>query len=189
MNRPLTWREVSSRLQLLVQSNRYLTAEEHSEYETWLSARQAEQAQKAADLEQAKAIIREYCAENDFGSPDFEDLSDIELAYSTDGEGEHEITIYADLVHHKLVYEVDGERLLSSQYGSTAELIAHELTDLTFDGLIGTAEQAYREQQAELAARATPIKRPCAPGDVVYLENGKPCALTMTKRAERGRRR
>lgn len=174
VNRPLTWREVSSRLQLLVQSNRYLTAEEYSEYEAWLSARQAEQAQKAADLEQAKEIIREYCSENDFEPPEFEDLANIELAYSTDGEGEHEITVYADLVHHKLVYKVDGERLLSSQYGSTAELIAHELTDLTFDGLIGTAEQAYQEQQAELAARATPIKRPCAPGDVVYLENGKP---------------
>lgn len=174
VNRPLTWREVSSRLQLLVQSSRYLTTEEHSEYEAWLSARQAEQAQKAADLEQAKEIIREYCSENDFEPPEFEDLANIELAYSTDGEGEHEITVYADLVHHKLVYEVDGERLLSSQYGSTAELIAHELTDLTFDGLIGTAEQAYQEQQAELAARATPIKRPCAPGDVVYLENGKP---------------
>lgn len=174
VNRPLTWREVSSRLQLLVQRNRYLTTEEHSEYEAWLSARQAEQAQKAADLEQAKAIIREYCAENDFESPDFKDLSDIELAYSTDGEGEHEITVYADLVHHKLVYEVDGEHLLSSQYGSTSELIAHELTNLTFGGLIGTVEQEYQEQQAQLAARATPSKRSCAPGDVVYLENGKP---------------
>lgn len=174
VNRPLTWREVSSRLQLLVQRNRYLTAEEYSEYEAWLSARQAEQAQKAADLEQAKEIIQEYCSENDFEPAEFEDLTYIELAYSTDGEGEHEITVYADLVHHKLVYEVDGEHLLSSQYSSTAELIAHELTDLTFDGLIGTAEQEYREQQAELAARNTPVKRPCAPGDVVYLENGKP---------------
>ena len=174
VNRPLTWREVSSRLQLLVQSNRYLTAEEYSEYEAWLSARQAEQAQKAADLEQAKEIIQEYCSENDFEPAEFEDLTYIELAYSTDGEGEHEITVYADLVHHKLVYEVDGEHLLSSQYSSTAELIAHELTDPTFDGLIGTAEQEYREQQAELAARNTPAKRPCAPGDVVYLENGKP---------------
>lgn len=174
VNRPLTWREVSSRLQLLVQSNRYLTAEENSEYEAWLSARQAEQAQKAADLEQAKEIIREYCSENDFEPPEFEDLAYIELAYSTDGEGEHEITVYADLVHHKLVYEVDGEHLLSSQYGSTSELIAHELTNLTFDSLIGTAEQEYQEQQAQLAARATPSKRSCAPGDVVYLENGKP---------------
>lgn len=174
VNRPLTWRELSSRLQLLVQSNRYLTAEENSEYAAWLSARQAEQAQKAADLEQAKEIIREYCSENDFEPPEFEDLAYIELAYSTDGEGEHEITVYADLVHHKLVYEVDGEHLLSSQYGSTSELIAHELTNLTFDSLIGTAEQEYQEQQAQLAARATPSKRSCTPGDVVYLENGKP---------------
>ena len=174
VNRPLTWREVSSRLQLLVQSNRYLTTEEHSEYEAWLSARQAEQAQKAADLEQAKEIIREYCSENDFEPPEFEDLTYIELAYSTDGEGEHEITVYADLVHHKLVYEVDGEHLLSSQYGSTAELIAHELSGMSYDSLLDTAEEEFSKQQAELAARATPIKRPCAPGDVVYLENGKP---------------
>ena len=174
VNRPLTWREVSSRLQLLVQSNRYLTTEEHSEYEAWLSARQAEQAQKAADLVQAKEIIREYCSENDFEPPEFDDLSYINLVFSTDGEGDHEINIYADLVHHKLVYEVDDKHLLTSQYATTAELIAHELSGMSYDSLLDTAEEEFSKQQAELAARATPIKRPCAPGDVVYLENGKP---------------
>lgn len=174
VNRPLTWREVSSRLQLLVQSNRYLTAEEYSEYEAWLSARQAEQAQKAADLEQAKEIIREYCSENDFEPPEFDDLSYINLVFSTDGEGDHEINIYADLVHHKLVYEVDDKHLLTSQYATTAELIAHELSGMSYDSLLDTAEEEFSKQQAELAARVTPIKRPCAPGDVVYLENGKP---------------
>ena len=174
VNRPLTWREVSSRLQLLVQSNRYLTAEEYSEYEAWLSARQAEQAQKAADLEQAKDIIREYCSENDFEPPEFDDLSYINLVFSTDGEGDHEINIYADLVHHKLVYEVDDKHLLTSQYATTAELIAHELSGMSYDSLLDTAEEEFSKQQAELAAQVTPIKRPCAPGDVVYLENGKP---------------
>ncbi len=174
VNRPLTWREVSSRLQLLVQSNRYLTAEEYSEYEAWLSARQAEQAQKAADLERAKEIIREYCAENDFFPPEFEDLEFINLVFSTDGEGDHEINIYADLVHHKLVYEVDDEHLLTSQYATTAELIDKELAGMSYDSLLDTAEKVFEEQQAELAARSTPSKRPCAPGDVVYLENGKP---------------
>lgn len=174
VNRLLTWREVSSRLQLLVQSNRYLTAEEYSEYEAWLSARQAEQAQKAADLEQAKEIIREYCSENDFEPPEFDDLSYINLVFSTDGEGDHEINIYADLVHHKLVYEVDDKHLLTSQYATTAELIAHELSGMSYDSLLDTAEEEFSKQQAELAAQVTPIKRPCAPGDVVYLENGKP---------------
>lgn len=174
ITRPLTWREVSSRLQALVQSNRYLTEAERPRYEEWLSARRAEQAQNAADLEQAKEIIQEYWDENDFDAPNFEDLSHIELAYSTDGEGEHEIAVYADLAHHKLVYEVDGAPLLSSQYRSTAELIAHELREMTFDGLIADAEEAYREQQSELAARTAPSKRPCVPGDVVFLEQGKP---------------
>ena len=177
LNRPLTWREVSRRLQLLVQSNRYLTDAEHSKYEEWLSARQAEQAQKAADLEQAKEIIREYCAKNDFEPPDLEDLSNINLVFSTDGEGAHEINIYTDLVHHKLVYEIDGEHLLTSQYGSTAELIAHELSGMSYEGLLATAEQEYQEHQAELAARSTPIKRLCVSGDVVYLENGKPYVI------------
>ncbi len=169
----LTWQEVSSRLQLLVQSNRYLTAEEHSEYEAWLSARQAEQAQKAADLEQAKEIIREYCTENDFDPPDFEDLRHIDLAYSSTGEGDHNINVYVDLLHHRIVYNVDGERILSAQYASTAELIEHELSGITFDNLIGTAEQEYQEQQREQAIRSAPQKRPCIPGDTVYLEDNK----------------
>ena len=67
----LTWQEVSSRLQELVQSNRYLTDAEYPEYEEWLSARQAEQDKRAADLEQAKEIIREYCTENGFDPPEF----------------------------------------------------------------------------------------------------------------------
>ena len=100
----LTWQEVSSRLQELVQSNRYLTDAEYPEYEEWLSARQAEQDKRAADLEQAKEIIREYCTENGFDPPKFEDLRHIDLAYSSTGEGDHSINVYVDLLHHKIVY-------------------------------------------------------------------------------------
>lgn len=173
ISRTLTWQEVSSRLQDLVQSNRYLTDAECLEYEEWLSARQAEQDKKAADLEQAKEIIREYCTENDFDPPDFEDLRHINLAYSSTGEGEHSINVYVDLLHHKIVYNVDGERILSAQYASTAELVEHELSGVTFDELIGTAEQEYREWQREQAIRSVPQKRSCIPGDIVYLENDK----------------
>ena len=95
----LTWQEVSSRLQELVQSNRYLTDAEYPEYEEWLSARQAEQDKRAADLEQAKEIIREYCTENGFDPPEFEDLRHIDLAYSSTGEGDHSINVYVDLLH------------------------------------------------------------------------------------------
>lgn len=169
----LTWQEVSSRLQELVQSNRYLTDAEYPEYEEWLSARQAEQDKRAADLEQAKEIIREYCTENGFDPPKFEDLRHIDLAYSSAGEGEHSINVYVDLLHHKIVYNVDGERILSAQYASTAELVEHELSGVTFDELIGTAEQEYQERKREQAIRSAPQKRPCIPGDIVYLENDK----------------
>lgn len=169
----LTWQEVSSRLQELVQSNRYLTDAEYPEYEEWLSARQAEQDKRAADLEQAKEIIREYCTENGFDPPEFEDLRHIDLAYSSTGEGDHSINVYVDLLHHKIVYNVDGERILSAQYASTAELVEHELSGVTFDELIGTAEQEYQERKREQAIRSAPQKRPCIPGDIVYLENDK----------------
>ena len=121
----LTWQEVSSRLQALVQSDHYLSDEERPEYEEWLSDRQAEQAQKARDLEQAKEWIRDYCRTNNFDQPDFEDLRHIDLAYSSTGEGDHSINVYVDLLHHKIVYNVDGERILSAQYASTAELVEH----------------------------------------------------------------
>lgn len=169
----LTWQEVSSRLQALVQSDHYLSDEERPEYEEWLSDRQAEQAQKASDLEQAKEWIRDYCRTNNFDQPDFEDLRHIDLAYSSTGEGDHSINVYVDLLHHKIVYNVDGERILSAQYASTAELVEHELSGVTFDELIGTAEQEYRERQREQAIRSAPQKRPCIPGDIVYLENDK----------------
>ena len=169
----LTWQEVSSRLQALVQSDHYLSDEERPEYEEWLSDRQAEQAQKASDLEQAKEWIRDYCRTNNFDQPDFEDLRHIDLAYSSTGEGDHSINVYVDLLHHKIVYNVDGERILSAQYASTAELVEHELSGVTFDELIGTAEQKYRERQREQAIRSAPQKRPCIAGDIVYLENDK----------------
>ena len=169
----LTWQEVSSRLQALVQSDHYLSDEERPEYEEWLSDRQAEQAQKASDLEQAKEWIRDYCRTNNFDQPDFEDLRHIDLAYSSTGEGDHSINVYVDLLHHKIVYNVDGERILSAQYASTAELVEHELSVVTFDELIGTAEQEYRERQREQAIRSAPQKRPCIAGDIVYLENDK----------------
>ena len=169
----LTWQEVSSRLQALVQSDHYLSDEERPEYEEWLSDRQAEQAQKASDLEQAKEWIRDYCRTNNFDQPDFEDLRHIDLAYSSTGEGDHSINVYVDLLHHKIVYNVDGERILSAQYASTAELVEHELSGVTFDELIGTAEQEYRERQREQAIRSAPQKRPCIAGDIVYLENDK----------------
>lgn len=133
----------------------------------------AEQAQKASNLEQAKEWIRDYCRTNNFDQPDFEDLRHIDLAYSSTGEGDHSINVYVDLLHHKIVYNVDGERILSAQYASTAELVEHELSGVTFDELIGTAEQEYREQQREQAIRSAPQKRPCIPGDIVYLENDK----------------
>lgn len=141
--------------------------------EEWLSDRQAEQAQKARDLEQAKEWIRDYCRTNNFDQPDFEDLRHIDLAYSSTGEGDHSINVYVDLLHHKIVYNVDGERILSAQYASTAELVEHELSGVTFDELIGTAEQEYRERQREQAIRSAPQKRPCIAGDIVYLENDK----------------
>lgn len=155
----LTWQEVSSRLQELVQSNRYLTDAEYPEYEEWLSARQAEQDKRAADLEQAKEIIREYCTENGFDPPEFEDLRHIDLAYSSTGEGDHSINVYVDLLHHKIVYNVDGERILSAQYASTAELVEHELSGVTFDELIGTAEQEYQERNSLKATTTFGTKR------------------------------
>ena len=60
-----------------------------------------------------------------------------------------------------------------SQAGFARLLFEHELSGVTFDELIGTAEQEYRERQREQAIRSAPQKRPCIPGDIVYLENDK----------------
>ena len=96
-----------------------------------------------------KEVLRGYYEEN-FPSEevnlDFDDYHAVQLAYSTDGEGEHEFVITADLIDHKIVFQADNEPLTSIQCANMDDLCNH-ISELSFDSLIGFAELAFKQAE------------------------------------------
>ena len=113
--------------------------------------------QPDAQLDRAKQIIRDFCAEGGEAEPDFSDLHRVEFAYSTTGDGEHHIQVSADLVDFRIVYEVDGKVSTTLQCHNLNDLNDH-LIGLDFDEMIAFAEEQYEKEQQQPAAPA-PVDR------------------------------
>ena len=96
------------------------------------------------DMEKAIWLINDYCQETFESDADFDDLSRVDLAYSSTGDGEHPIEVYADLVNFRLVYTVDGEAVYINQCQSLGELNGY-LAGLSFDTMIADAEDIFME--------------------------------------------
>ena len=113
--------------------------------------------QPDAQLDRAKQIIRDFCAEGGEAEPDFSDLHRVEFAYSTTGDGEHHIQVSADLVDFRIVYEVDGKVSTTLQCHNLNDLNDH-LIGLDFDEMIAFAEEQYEKEQQQPPAPA-PVDR------------------------------
>ena len=100
------------------------------------------------DLEKTVWLINDYCRETFESDADFDDLSHVDLAYSSTGDGEHSIEVYADLLNFRLIYAVDGEVVYINACESLAELNGY-LANLDFDAMIADAEEAFAERSEE----------------------------------------
>ena len=96
-------------------------------------------------LEQAKAYIDAFCA-NEYGTDevDYTDLSNVELAFTSTEDGQHEIQASVDLLQYRTESRIDGVTVEAVQYGSLSELIEQELSRLSFDELIYVTEEQYK---------------------------------------------
>ena len=101
------------------------------------------------DLEKAIWLINDYCQETFESDADFGDPSHVDLAFSSTGDGEHPIEVYADLVNFRLIYAVDGEAVYTNECRSLAELNGY-LANLDFDAMIADAEEAFLEAQQKV---------------------------------------
>ena len=170
--RLLKWKDVAERLHLLVHNGQYLSEEQKPLYEEWETEQQAKRAARDAELAYAKQEIQNFCEREGLSAPDFTDLQHLNIVYSTTGDGEHEIQIYANLIRNEIVYTVDGGYVKDDDFESTEALAREGIADADFAYFISEAEAAYNELTE--AHKPKPIeKRPLAPGDTVYLEDGK----------------
>lgn len=86
-------------------------------------------------LDEAKQLINEFC-ENEYGSgADFNDLQNINVAYTTT-EDDEEIQVTFDLINLELRQYVNSELYDKIIYSSLEDMINKDLKHLDFDELV-----------------------------------------------------
>ena len=133
----LKWAQVEKYIDLMIQSDRYLTDKEREHYSPPVPVN----AEPDATLTHAKNLIREFCQEEYDSEPDFSDLSKIGIAYTNATDEEIPIQVNVDLVGYR-VERYLGEVLIDErQYESLEDLTETELEALDFSELVSVTDE------------------------------------------------
>jgi N12 class adenine-specific DNA methylase/adenine-specific DNA methylase len=131
----LKWAQVEKYIDLMIQSDRYLTDKEKEHYTPPVSA------EPDATLTHAKNLIWEFCQEEYDSEPDFSDLSKIGIAYTHATDEDIPIQVNVDLVGYR-VERYLGEVLIDErQYESLEDLTETELEALDFSELVSVTDE------------------------------------------------
>lgn len=117
--------------------------------EIWSCIESRADAMQVSQLDQAKQLINEFCMSEYDAPADFDDLSRIDVAYTTVGNDGYPLQVYVDLKEYKIERELEERPLDVRQYSSLEELIENELKGMDFQELVAVTEA---EIQTALAA-------------------------------------
>ena len=93
-----------------------------------------------SQLEKAKKYINEFC-QSEYGvDADFNNLSKVNIAYTTDEDNELEIQVSVNLEQYCLIYEYDGNIVRKEQYSSLEEMNSNALSILNFEDLVDISD-------------------------------------------------
>ena len=145
----LKWAQVEKYIDLMIQSDRYLTDKEKEHY-----APPAPVSTKPdADLTRAKNLLREFCQEEYDSEPDFSNLSKIGIAYTHATDEDIPIQVNVDLVGYR-VERYLGEVLIDErQYESLEELTETELEALDFSELVSVTDEELEHYHSKAEER------------------------------------
>ena len=145
----LKWAQVEQYIDLMVQSDRYLTDREKEHYTPPAPV----SAEPDATLTHAKNLIRDFCLEEYDSEPDFSDLSKIDIAYTNATDEEIPIQVNVDLVGYR-VERYLGEVLIDErQYESLEELTETELEALDFSELVSVTDEELEHYHSKAEER------------------------------------
>lgn len=133
--------------------------------EIWSCIESRADAMQVSQLDQAKQLINEFCMSEYDVPADFDDLSRIDVAYTTVGNDGYPLQVYVDLKEYKIERELEERPLDVRQYSSLEELIENELKGMDFQELVAVTEA---EIQTALAAAEEQVSLSDLP---VYREN------------------
>ena len=145
----LKWTQVEKYIDLMIQSDRYLTDREKEHYTPPVPV----SAELDATLTHAKNLIREFCQEEYDSEPDFSDLSKIGVAYTNATDEEIPIQVNVDLVGYR-VERYLGEVLIDErQYESLEDLTETELEALDFSELVSVTDEELEHYHSKVEER------------------------------------
>ena len=145
----LRWDRVEKYIDLMIQSDRYLTDKEKEHY----TPPSPVSAKPDADLTHAKNLIREFCQEEYDSEPDFSNLSKIGIAYTHATDEDIPIQVNVDLVGYR-VERYLGEVLIDErQYESLEDLTETELEALDFSELVSVTDEELEHYHSKADER------------------------------------
>ena len=145
----LKWAQVEKYIDLMIQSDRYLTDKEKEHY----SPPAPVSAKSDGALTHAKNLIRDFCLEEYDSEPDFSNLSKIGIAYTNATDEEIPIQVNVDLVGYR-VERYLGEVLIDErQYESLEDLTETELEALDFSELVSVTDEELEHYHSKAEER------------------------------------
>ena len=145
----LKWTQVEKYIDLMIQSDRYLTDKEKEHYTPPVPIT----VEPDATLTHAKNLIRDFCQEEYDSEPDFSDLSKIGVAYTNATDEDIPIQVNVDLVGYR-VERYLGEVLIDErQYESLEDLTETELEALDFSELVSVTDEELEHYHSKAEER------------------------------------
>ena len=145
----LSWTQVEKYIDLMVQSDRYLTDREKEHYTPPAPV----SVKPDGAIDRAKKLIREFCQEEYDSEPDFSDLTKIGIAYTHATDEDIPIQVNVDLVGYR-VERYLGEVLIDErQYESLEDLTETELEALDFSELVSVTDEELEHYHSKADER------------------------------------
>ena len=145
----LKWAQVEQYIDLMIQSDRYLTDKEKEHYTPPASV----SAKPDVELARAKSLIREFCQEEYDSEPDFSDLSKIGVAYTNATDEDIPIQVNVDLVGYRVERYLGDILVDERQYESLEDLTETELEALDFSELVSVTDEELEHYHSKAEER------------------------------------
>ena len=142
----LKWTQVEKYIDLMIQSDRYLTDKEKEHYTPPAPV----SAEPDATLTHAKNLIREFCQEEYDSEPDFSDLSKVGIAYTHATDEEIPIQVNVDLVGYRVERYLGDILVDERQYESLEDLTETELEALDFSELVSVTDEELEHYHSKV---------------------------------------
>ena len=145
----LKWTQVEQYIDLMIQSDRYLTDREKEHY----TPPSPVSAKPDGALTRAQNLIREFCQEEYDSEPDFSDLSKIGVAYTNATDEEIPIQVNVDLVGYRVERYLGDILVDERQYESLEDLTETELEALDFSELVSVTDEELEHYHSKAEER------------------------------------